>query len=55
MALITTLINKIIGWVDTLLALFIGTYSKDYSKWIVYIVVGLVAAKMFKFKINLGK
>jgi hypothetical protein len=54
MAILTTLINKIMAWVDSLFSIF-GNYSKDYSKWIVYIVAGLVLAKMLKIKLNIGK
>lgn len=50
---VTGLVGKITGWVDTLFSYF-GTYSKDYSKWVVYIIAGLVLSKMLKIKLNLG-
>jgi hypothetical protein len=52
MGAIDGLVGKVTGWIDKVFEFF-GLYTSKYSKYIVYIVGGLVLAKMLKVKINL--
>lgn len=52
MDLINNLVNKMIEWVDNSFSIF-STYSGQYSRYLVYALLLLVASKIFKVRVNL--
>lgn len=51
--LFKTVINKMMEWIDKLFAIF-GSYSGQYSKYIIWAVLLFIASRIFKIRLNLG-
>jgi hypothetical protein len=58
MQLAEFLIQKIVGWIDTIMQVIKQNFfagDGKFNQLFVYLLFGLIAAKIFKIKMNLGQ